>query len=98
MPRISVKNLKPKMILSRPVMNEKGTVLLNENTELNETIIEKLRAMNVEFIYIKGDLKPAISREEALSDIDKRFMLIHKQLYADKLKRILIEHTESLYE
>ncbi|MBM3700548.1 MAG: hypothetical protein FJW68_06535 [Actinobacteria bacterium] len=91
-------NLKPEMILARPVMNAKGTVLLNENTELTETIIEKLRAMNAGFIYIKGDLKPAVSREEALADIDKRFLLNHNQLHAGKLKRILIEHIESLYE
>ena len=98
MPRVALDDLEPGMILSRAAMNENGAVLINENTELNDSLIEKLKTAKVESIYIKGVSKPVIPIDEALFSIDKRFKPVQDKPYMNLIKRVLEEYTKNLYE
>ncbi len=53
MPKIEINNAKVGMILQRPVMDNKGRVILNEGSELKPLHINKLAKWGTEFIYVK---------------------------------------------
>jgi hypothetical protein len=97
LPKILLDELKPGMKLSKPVLNEEGMVLLGEDTELTESVIEKLKTLDVYAAYVKGVSKPDMPREEALFELDKRFEKVEHEPYMDMLKRVLKEHIERLY-
>jgi hypothetical protein len=98
LPKIPVNQLVPGMKLTKPVLNESGMVLLSGDNELTEATIEKLRNMNVDGVFIKGLAKPEKPKEEALSELYKRFEKVEQEPYMDMLKRVLKEHVEGLYE
>lgn len=98
MPKTPINDLEPGMKLTRQVLNENGMVLLSEDTELTEAIIEKLKDMNVEGVYVKGLSKPEKPKEEVLSELYKRFEKVEHEPYMDMLKKVLREHIEGLYE
>jgi hypothetical protein len=73
-------------------------VLLGENTELTVELIDKIKDMGIDSVYIQGMTKPSVPVEVMLSDLDGRFKAVENEPYMDVLKQIFIEHIESLYE
>jgi len=98
MPKIPLDNIHPGMRLAKPVMNENGMILLNEDTELTDILIERLKGMNLDGVFIKGMSKPSVPKENMLSDIDKRFKMVENEPYMGLLRNILVKHIEGLYE
>lgn len=97
MPKISVSELKPGMIVSRDVYNDNGVIVLKENTELTESIIERFKKMGIEYIYVKGEKRFSKSKEETLKEVEKRFNRTEGKPIMDRIKRIIMEHIEGLY-
>jgi len=85
------------MVLAKPICNKNGLVLLAENTELTDTLIEKIRDTEIPGVLIQGMTQPDIPREEALAALNKRFRNVEKEPYMDLLKQALREHIEELY-
>lgn len=50
---VSVANLKPGLIIGRPIMDESGQILLNDGVELNAKYIAALTAKGFQSIYIR---------------------------------------------
>jgi len=98
MPRIPIDKVMPGMCLAEPVTNEIGLVLINEGTVLNETLIEKLKKMNLNSLKIKGEPQPVVSKEEMLTELDERFKIVESKPYMATIKKIIKEHIEELYE
>lgn len=98
MSKISIDKLVPGMIIAKPVLNENGMILINEGTELTDTLIERLKTLRVEWINIKGASKPSIPKEEMLATLEKKFKMVENEPYMGQLKRLIKEHIESLYE
>jgi len=98
MARILAKNLIPGMKLERPVVNRNGLMVMGENTELTEDLIEKIQRMNVEAVFVQGASKALPPREEALTQLDRRFRNVEGTPQMDMLKRLMREHIEGLYE
>jgi len=98
MSKIALDKLESGMKLAKPVENSSGMVLLGENTELTVELIDKIKDMGIDSVYIQGMTKPSVPVEVMLSDLDGRFKAVENEPYMDVLKKIFIEHIESLYE
>ena len=98
MSKIALDKLESGMKLAKPVENSSGMVLLGENTELTVELIDKIKGMGIDSVYIQGMTKPSVPVEVMLSDLDRRFKTVENEPYMDVLKKVFIEHIESLYE
>jgi len=86
------------MKLAKPVENSGGMVLLGENTELTVELIDKIKNMGIDSVYIQGMSKPSVPVEVLLAELDERFRRLECEPYMDVLKNIFRAHIESLYE
>jgi hypothetical protein len=96
--KIALDKLESGMKLAKPVENSSGMVLLGENTELTVELIDKIKGMGIDSVYIQGMTKPSVPIEVMLSDLDGRFKRVENEPYMDVLKKVFKEHIESLYE
>jgi len=96
MPSVSVENLKPGMVLAKPLT--RGTmVILGEGTVLTESWISRLEDMDIEKVYIEGPSIQPIPKQEALDALEARFQNAIDKPHMQKLKNLVKEHIESLY-
>ena len=98
MAKIALDKLESGMKLAKPVENSSGMVLLGENTELTVELIDKIKDMGIDSVFIQGMSKPSVPIEVMLSDLDGRFKTVENEPYMDVLKKVFIAHIESLYE
>ncbi len=98
MSRVSVRDLVPGMKLARPVLNDRGLVLIGEETELSDSLIEKIRQLEVGAVYVYGSSKVLPPREEALADLERRFRKVESEPHMALLKSVISNHIKSLYE
>lgn len=85
------------MKLVRPVTNPSGMVMLGENTELTPALIDRIRNMNIDGVYVHGFSQPTIPKEEMLDALEERFRPVENQPHMADLKRLMREHLEELY-
>ncbi len=98
MPKIAPDILEPGMKTARPVVNTSGMVLLGENTELTPELINRIRNMQVDGVWIQGLSKPSLPMETALAELDRRFRLVTGQPHMDIIRKAVRKHIEGLYE
>lgn len=98
MGRISTDDLKPGMILARPVTNRGGMVMLAEDTELTVALIDKMKDMDIQGVFIQGFSCPTIPKDEMLRGLEERFESVSDEPRLASLKRIMRDHMEGLYE
>lgn len=68
MRRIQVERLKTEMVLAKPIYTQRGVILLKEGTVLTDQLIEKVRSVDVEHIYISDVLSAGIDIEDLISN------------------------------
>jgi hypothetical protein len=77
MQKVPIELAKPGMVLARPITNDAGMALCAEDTELSETIIERLIRMNVSHVTLKGhplDLGGETkTKEQKVEELKARF-------------------------
>ncbi len=98
MKRIPASQLEPGMKLAKPVTAGSGMVLLGEGTELTAARIERIQDMNIASVFVEGPPVQAVGKEEALDNLDARFSRVEGKPAMDRIKRIVKEHIEGLYE
>lgn len=98
MPCINIEKAQPGMILSKPVVNNFGIILMGEGTALTDPIIQKLKNMNISVVHIEGDAKMKKPKEEMLSEVEARFKKTEDKPYMRTIKKLLIKHIERLYD
>jgi len=77
MQKVPIKLARPGMVLARTVCNDTGMVLCGEGTELTDTIIERLKHMNVTHLVLAGrpvDMGDAKTAEQKLAELEERFV------------------------
>lgn len=82
----SVSNELVGCILSRPVLDDKGLILLGEGVQLSERLIDRLRAMGVYSVYIQDALTDDVVVEDAISDKTRRMAIHTVQQSVEQLK------------
>ncbi len=53
MPKVNPSGLEPGMVTARPILNGNGMVLLGENTQLTADLIDRIKNMDVDSVYIQ---------------------------------------------
>lgn len=96
--KIGIDDLKPGMKLARALTSRAGILLLPDGAILTESQIRILRTMNIEKVSIVGPPMPQISKDQALSDLDRRFHKAESKPAMMFVKKVVREHIESLYE
>ncbi|HNY65123.1 MAG TPA: hypothetical protein PKM41_06765 [Deltaproteobacteria bacterium] len=90
MQKIPIGLAAPGMVLAKPILNEKGMPLCAEGTELTEMLIDRLRAMNVTILTVKGHPIDTGDREktleERLAEIEDRFIRVKGDPIMDEVK------------
>ena len=97
MPRMTPDNLQPGMILSKPVTNANGVVMLAEGTELTASLIDKIDGMDIDAVFVKGAPQSGPTLDQMMEELDKRFKKVEKAPYMDVIKKAVRDHLEGLY-
>ncbi len=71
---VHVEDIEPGQILGRSIFSANGNVLLSENIELTVYMINTLRRIGVEMLYIKDEQFADVEIEEVVSEETKRKM------------------------
>ena len=96
--KIPLSDIESGMIIVKPVMLKNGMVILGEGVTLTPAWVERLQEMDIEGIYIDAPVEQKITKDEAIAQLDVRFMPVADQPYMIRLKAIVREHIEGLYE
>lgn len=72
---LPVKSLQPGMKLAKKIYNEDGVILLSENAELSSSIIKRLPALGIDFVYIADARTDDISIPEPISEETSRMAI-----------------------
>ena len=98
MQAIHVDNLRPGLVLGRPLFDALGKVLLNRGVQLTDAYITSLRAKRFEYVYIRDsesdvevepeeDLSPA-TRAKAVASLRESFASIEKEVETLKAESV----------
>ena len=98
MVRISVSKLEAGMKLAKPVSAKSGMVMLGGGTALTAKWIERIQDMGITNVFVEGLPVQAVTREEALADLNARFSRVEGKPFMNMIKNVVKEHVEGLYE
>jgi hypothetical protein len=94
MQKVPINLASPGMILAKPIMNDKGMPLCAEGTSLTETLIDRLRAMNITVLTVKGHPlggeSAAKTPEEKIQEIEERFLPVKGDPLMDKVRDAIV--------
>ncbi len=96
--KIPLSDLEPGMIIVKPITMKNGMVILGEGVELTLAWVERLQDMDIDGCYIDAPNEQKITKEDAIVQLDARFQPVADRPYMIRLKAILREHIEGLYE
>ena len=86
------------MKLERPVMNKNGLMMIGEDTELTEVLIEKIRKMDIQVVYVHGASRGASAPRGGAGPAREALQEGGNRAHMDVMKKLLREHIEGLYE
>lgn len=96
MRKLSIDKLEVGMVLAKPLL--RGTmVVLGEGTILTEAWISRIEDMDTSHLFVEGAPEQTIPKEEALTQLDRRFRNVLDQPYMTTIKELVQEHIEGLY-
>jgi len=73
---VLLENAKPGDEVAKPVVNDRGMVILSKGTKLSMSLIDRLQKMGVVEVVLEGDdpnAPPPKSLEEMLDELEVRF-------------------------
>ena len=65
---LSIDKVTPGNRLAKPLLGERGTILLREDYELTESILNKLKELGVSGLYIDDELSKDIYIEDVVEE------------------------------
>lgn len=89
------------MVLARDVVREDGMVLCGKGTQLTESIIERLRRMNLSSVTVEGHpVKQQNEKtlEQEFTELEERFSLRSNDPVLMRIKRIIKELIASSWQ
>lgn len=89
MQKVPITQAFPGMVLAKPVMGDKGLPLCAEGTALTEKLIDRLRAMNVPSVTVRGrpleSGAPVKTADQRVREIEERFVRVKGDPLMDKV-------------
>jgi hypothetical protein len=101
MQKVPIELVKPGMVLATTVCNDSGMALCGEGTELTDTIIERLKRMNVTHLVLKGrpvDMGEGKTTAEKLEELEARFVQVRGDQIMERVLEAAREALSSLEE
>lgn len=96
--KIPLSDIEPGMIIVKSLTMKNGMVILGEGVTLTPAWVERLQEMDIDGVYIDAPEEQKLSKEEALLQLEERFQPVAEAPYMIRLKAVLREHIEGLYE
>lgn len=96
--KIPLSDIEPGMTIVKPITMKNGMVILGAGVELTPAWVERLQGMDIDGCYIDAPTEQKLTREEAILQLDTRFQPVVDRPYMIRLKAVLREHIEGLYE
>jgi len=84
---ITMKNIKPGSKLARPVLDEKGNILLNAGNTLSPVAYNRILTMDIQGLYIDDEISEGIVVEDLIDPVAKRVAMKH--LMNGDLRKVL---------
>lgn len=92
---ISTKVLKPGMIIGRTIWNDGGHPLIQKDVPITESIIKRLKQLNVQYVYINDELSKGIEVKDLFSHSDRQVAVSHIKQSFRKMKGV--KQKEAIY-
>jgi len=81
---VTIETLQPGMILGKPIYNEKGQILLNEEIELHQPIINRLLELDIKYVYVVDGLTNDVKITDPIpAEVKKRAQLTILNTFRD---------------
>ncbi|PAB56831.1 HD-GYP domain-containing protein [Anaeromicrobium sediminis] len=85
MKKIYLSEMEEDMILAKDILGPYDQLLIARGTRLNENVMDKIKELGIRYIYIIGDLKKEVSKDEYKEKIKEERRL--KEKYAESLNK-----------
>ena len=95
--KVSVESVGPGAVLAKPIVNERGAILIAAGVEVTASLKEKLASMGITEVFIVGKKAPDIPKEEFVAKADLSFSKTGEDPRMAAMKRALLAHIEELY-
>ena len=101
---IHINEVNPGIKIAKPIYDSKLSLLVQKDTVLSNTLIEKLKQIDIRHVYIEDDISKGIVLEPMISDtlklqaitMMKMIYELHDQGNGEKPKQVREEHIRSL--
>ena len=84
---LTVKNLRPGMVVARPFLDEKGNILLNKGNKLTSTVFSRIQTLEIQGLYIEDEISEGIFVEDLIGP-DLKINAVKALMEKDILKAI----------
>lgn len=74
---ISIKVLKAGMVMGRTIWNDGGHPLIQKDVVVTDSIIRRLKELNVQYVYIKDELSKDIEIEDIITPNERKVAISH---------------------
>ncbi len=98
MKRIPIEDASEGMVLAKSVETVSGVVLYPAGITLDEKIIEKLKARDVDALWIEMETEPRFTKEEYLERVERAFEKVKDDPLMTEIKGVLLQHLNSVYD
>jgi hypothetical protein len=96
MPRIRIDEAQPGQKLRRPAVTRTGMVMVQPGTELTAAIIERLRNLGIDSVFVEGERAAGEKPTEVLlQELDERFAGHEHDAWMMALKAIVARQLRS---
>ena len=94
MKRVVIQELRPGMVLVKPVTNANGLPILAAGTTFDEAMIERLQQMELTSVYVEGDAGDSNGKTlmELEAELDHRFRHVAQDPIQQLILRSLRRH------
>ena len=86
MRRILLDNISLGMKLAKPLYNAEGMVLLNAGIELQERFIDRLRELDITYVYIEDDLTQDVDVPDVISEKTRIEAVVNARKIMEQIK------------
>lgn len=99
MKRVVITEVLPGMVLAKPVTNANGLPIIATGTALDETMIERLKRLDLTSVYVEGDAGTAAGKTlaELETELEHRFRRVIRDPLQQTLLAALRQHLQQTH-
>jgi hypothetical protein len=91
MQKVPIHLAEPGMVVAKPIVNDKGIQLVAEETVLTDSILSRLKKMQISFVMLKGspvgDAGPDATAAEEIRLLNERFSHVSGDPLMERIRK-----------